>query len=126
MNEELNPKVIDADGAVICEGDTVWTLSGVKRVVAKVGNNPTSGMIGWDGSPWVMFDNGSWTHAKHLTHREPDTRESERTCRNIAVPPKDDGSCQAQHFKCSECGRLHVSIDCVHYCPGCGAKVALT
>ncbi|WP_417352160.1 hypothetical protein [Gordonibacter pamelaeae] len=47
----------------------------------------------------------------------------ERTCRDIAEPPKGGGFWPAPHFKCSECGGEHVSIDYVSYCPNCGAKV---
>lgn len=47
----------------------------------------------------------------------------ERTCRDIAEPPKGGGFWPAPHFKCSECGGEHVSIDYVSYCPKCGAKV---
>ena len=49
--------------------------------------------------------------------------EPERTCRDIAEPPKGGGFWPAPHFKCSECGGEHVSIDYVSYCPKCGAKV---
>lgn len=47
-------------------GDTVLTKSGVERTVAKVGTEHCEGMEGWDGSPWVMFTNGSWMHAKDV------------------------------------------------------------
>lgn len=47
----------------------------------------------------------------------------ERTCRDIAEPPKGGEFWPAPHFKCSECGGEHVSIDYVSYCPKCGAKV---
>lgn len=35
------------------------------------GTKLCEGMGGWDGSPWVMFGNGSWMHARDLTHERP-------------------------------------------------------
>lgn len=65
--------VFDAEGVRIRNGDTVWTKAGIKREVAKVGTEPCEGMEEWDGSPWVMFTNGSWMHSKDVTNREPDS-----------------------------------------------------
>ena len=48
---------------------------------------------------------------------------AERTCRNVHEPPKDSTFWPAPHFKCSECGAVHVSVDYVFYCPNCGARV---
>ena len=45
------------------------------------------------------------------------------TCRNIHEPPKDGMFWPSPHFKCSECGATHVSMDYVYYCPNCGRKV---
>lgn len=70
--------VFDAGGVRTCKGDTVWTFNGIKRTVAKVGTERCNGMIGWDGSPWVMFTNGGWEHAKDVSHNEPDSLEKLR------------------------------------------------
>lgn len=67
------PKVLDADGVPIEVGDAVYTEAGLRRYVAKVGTERCLGMEDWDGSPWVMFGNGSWMHAHDITHREPDS-----------------------------------------------------
>ena len=44
-------------------------------------------------------------------------------CDNIHEPPKDATFWPSPHFKCSECGATHISIDYVFYCPNCGRKV---
>lgn len=72
------PKVLDADGVPIEVGDWVYTEAGMRRKVAKVGTERCLGMEDWDGSPWVMFGNGSWMHAHDITHREPDSLEKLR------------------------------------------------
>ncbi len=48
---------------------------------------------------------------------------AERTCRNVAEPPRSGGFWPSPHFRCSECGEPHVSVNYVDYCPHCGAKV---
>lgn len=45
------------------------------------------------------------------------------TCHNVHEPPKDETFWPAPHFKCSECGATHVSMEYVFYCPNCGRKV---
>lgn len=45
------------------------------------------------------------------------------TCHNVHEPPKDTTFWPVPHFKCSECGATHVSMDYVFYCPNCGRKV---
>ena len=45
------------------------------------------------------------------------------TCHNVHEPPKDTTFWPAPHFKCSECGATHVSMEYVFYCPNCGRKV---
>ena len=45
------------------------------------------------------------------------------TCKNVHEPPKDTTFWQSPHFKCSECGATHVSMEYVFYCPNCGAEV---
>lgn len=72
------PKVLDADGVPIEVGDWVYTEAVLRRKVAKVGTERCLGMEDWDGSPWVMFGNGSWMHAHDITHREPDSLEKLR------------------------------------------------
>ena len=47
----------------------------------------------------------------------------ERTCHNVHEPPKDTTFWPAPHFKCSECGATHVSMEYVFFCPSCGRKV---
>jgi len=44
-------------------------------------------------------------------------------CENVAEPPVNGGFWPAPHFKCSECGHDHVSMDYVDRCPKCGAIV---
>lgn len=70
------PEVLGADGKPIKVGETVYvTDSGIERTVKNFGTKLCEGMDGWDGSPWVMFGNGSWMHARDLTHTPPDTQE---------------------------------------------------
>lgn len=45
------------------------------------------------------------------------------TCRNVHKPPKNTTFWPTPHFKCSECGATHVSMEYVYFCPNCGAKV---
>ena len=44
-------------------------------------------------------------------------------CHNVHEPPKNTTFWPVPHFKCSECGAVHVSMDYVYFCPACGAKV---
>lgn len=82
------PEVLGADGKPIVEGETVYVIeSGIERTVSSVGTQLCEGMDGWDGSPWVMFDNGSWMHARDLTHTPPDTQE--RIDRDAALPARE-------------------------------------
>ena len=46
-----------------------------------------------------------------------------RKCRNVHEPPKDTTFWPAPHFRCSVCGKAHVSTDYVYFCPNCGAEV---
>lgn len=46
-----------------------------------------------------------------------------RTCHNVHEPPRNTEFWPIPHFKCSECGATHVSMDYVFYCPSCGAEV---
>lgn len=71
-------KVLDADGVETNAWDTVYTKLGIKCTVEKIGTQQCEGMEDWDGTPWVMFDNGSWMHAHDVTHREPDSLEKLR------------------------------------------------
>lgn len=68
-------KVLDADGVETKAGDTVYAKSGIKYTVEKIGHQQCEGMEDWDGTPWIMIDNGSWMHAHDVTHREPDSLE---------------------------------------------------
>lgn len=70
------PEVLLGDGNPVSNGDTVYVIeSGIERTVKDFGTRRCDGMDGWDGSPWVMFDNGSWMHARDLTHTPPDTQQ---------------------------------------------------
>lgn len=66
------PEVLLGDGKPVSKGETVYVIeSGIERTVKDFGTKLCEGMDGWDGSPWVMFDNGSWMHARDLTHEHP-------------------------------------------------------
>lgn len=45
------------------------------------------------------------------------------TCHNVHEPPKDTTFWPAPHFKCSECGATHISMNYVFYCPNCGRRI---
>lgn len=65
-------EVLLGDGKPVSKGETVYvTDSGIERTVKGFGTKLCEGMDGWDGSPWVMFDNGSWMRANDLTHERP-------------------------------------------------------
>lgn len=69
-------EVLLGDGKPVSKGETVYvTDSGIERTVKNFGTKLFEGMDGWDGSPWVMFGNGSWMHSRDLTHTPPDTQE---------------------------------------------------
>lgn len=66
------PEVLLGDGKPASKGETVYvTDSGIERTVKDFGTKLCEGMDGWDGYSWVMFDNGSWMHARDLTHERP-------------------------------------------------------
>lgn len=66
------PEVPLGDGMPVSKGETVYVIeSGIERTVKDFGTKLCDGMDGWDGSPWVMFDNGSWMYARDLTHERP-------------------------------------------------------
>lgn len=66
------PEVLLGDGKPVSKGETVHVIeSGIERTVKDFGTKLCDGMDGWDGYPWVMFDNGSWMHARDLTHERP-------------------------------------------------------
>lgn len=66
------PEVPLGDGMPVSKGETVYVIeSGIERTVKDFGTKLCEGMDGWDGSPWVMFGNGSWMHARDLTHERP-------------------------------------------------------
>lgn len=53
-----------------------------------------------------------------------DVLESARdTCHNIHEPPRNTTFWPVPHFRCSKCGKAHVSMDYVFFCPNCGAEV---
>lgn len=65
-------EVLLGDGNPVSKGETVYVIeSGIGRIVSAFGTKLCKGMDGWDGSPWVMFGNGSWMHARDLTHERP-------------------------------------------------------
>lgn len=45
------------------------------------------------------------------------------TCRNVHEPPRNTTFWPVPHFRCSKCGKAHVSVDYVFFCPNCGAEV---
>lgn len=66
------PEVLLGDGKPVSKGETVYVIeSGIERTARDFGTKLCEGMDGWDGSPWVMFDNGSWMRANDLTHERP-------------------------------------------------------
>lgn len=46
------------------------------------------------------------------------------TCHDVSEPPKDGVFWPSPHFRCSECGATHVSLEYVYYCPNCGRQVS--
>jgi hypothetical protein len=53
-----------------------------------------------------------------------DVTMGRETCHDVSEPPKDCAFWPSPHFKCSECGATHVSMEYVYYCPNCGRKVS--
>ena len=69
------PKVLDADGAPIEVGDTVWaTYDGCKHVVKAVCSDGSicPSMLSEDGF-MVKYEEGGWDFAKKVTHERPDS-----------------------------------------------------
>ena len=112
------PEVLLGDGKPVSKGETVYvTDSGIERTVKDFDTKLCEGMDGWDGSPWVMFDNGSWMHARELTHTPPDTQERidadarkdqfeywqcrERECDEC--PAEIEGMSPKKRYGCNDC-----------------------
>lgn len=78
---------------------------------------------------WEMFDCKELVRAPEWDGHSSDdaiTRIAtlgRRKCKNVHEPPKDTPFWPAPHFKCSVCGKTHVSMDYVYFCPNCGAEV---
>lgn len=85
-----------------------------------------------------MFDNSKPDNEKGWNQNERDIDEEMEdlgwvrkntaklgagTCHNVHEPPKDGTFWPSPHFKCSECGATHVSMEYVFHCPNCGRKV---
>ena len=118
------PEVLGADGLPVVAGETVYTETGLERVVTKVGTVACDGMEGWEGTPWVLFDNGSWLHATDVTHTRPDTQESlDQDARKLVdeywgcygvfcadCPAKIDGKTPAQRHNVMSC-QIAKAID---------------
>ena len=69
------PKVLDADGAPIEVGDTVWaTYNGCKHIVMAVCSDGSlhPEMVTDDGC-MVEYEEGLWDFAKKVTHEQPDS-----------------------------------------------------
>lgn len=52
-----------------------------------------------------------------------DGERTNGTCHDVHEPPRTTTFWPTPHFKCSECGEVHVSMQYVFYCPNCGRKV---
>lgn len=83
-----------------------------------------------NGQKWQFFEDRKtgWTHLScRMDYLTPEQAIAATlgagTCHNVHEPPKDTTFWPAPHFKCSVCGRTHVSTDYVFYCPGCGREV---
>lgn len=69
------PKVLDADGAPIEVGDTVWaTYNGCKHIVMALCSDGSlhPEMVTDDGC-MVEYEEGLWDFAKKVTHEQPDS-----------------------------------------------------
>ena len=81
-----------------------------------------------DGHGWtfVEYRDGSFSKltAYHLTPAQAvEATLGRGTCKNVHEPPRNTTFWPAPHFKCSECGATHVSMEYVFYCPNCGREV---
>ena len=45
------------------------------------------------------------------------------TCHDVHELPRNTTFWPSPHFRCSECGAVHVSMEYVVFCPNCGRKV---
>lgn len=83
-----------------------------------------------NGIDWVAIENPD-THRIIVSNFKDELTPAQAiaatlgrgTCRNVHEPPKDTTFWPAPHFKCSVCGKTHVSMDYVYFCPNCGAEV---
>lgn len=83
-----------------------------------------------NGIDWVAIENPD-THRISVSNFKDELTPAQaiaatlgrRKCKNIHEPPKDTTFWPAPHFKCSVCGKTHVSMDYVYFCPNCGAEV---
>ena len=69
------PKVLDADGAPINVGDTVWaTYDGRKHIVMAVcSDGSLHPELVTDDGCMVEYEEGLWDFAKKVTHEQPDS-----------------------------------------------------
>ncbi len=83
------PKVLDADGAPIEVGDTVWTTYGYshQRVVSAVFANGSEEYGIPFGIPAVRYASGGWDRANSVTHERPDSWE--RIEEDAKLAPRD-------------------------------------
>ena len=92
------------DSSIYGTRRTVWTADGVTYVAVEVsGRLKVSGYLAPEQAIAVTL--------------------GRRKCKNVHEPPKDTTFWPAPHFKCSVCGKAHVSMDYVYFCPNCGAEV---
>ena len=101
------PKVLDADGAPIEVGDTVWaTYDGRKHIVMAVCSDGSlhSEMVTDDGC-MVEYEEGLWDFAKKVTHEQPDSWEKLEEDANLGC--RD----YCEKYRLEECDynmRLHI------------------
>ena len=105
-----SPKVLDADGAPIEVGDTVWaTYDGRKHIVMAVCSDGSlhPEMVTDDGC-MVEYKEGLWDFAKKVTHEQPDSWEKlEKDAMGRACELAGSG-----HLRCSDCEWGKEGIGC--------------
>lgn len=74
----------------------------------------------YDDGIVAFFDDFYW---QPTARQAIDATLGRGTCRNVHEPPRNTAFWPIPHFKCSECGATHISMDYVYYCPSCGAEV---
>lgn len=92
--------------------------TGFEHVEWRFGENGSADFNLEFGEPWLAMSGVVSDPAQAV-----EATLGRGTCHNVHVMPRTGAFWPTPHFKCSECGAVHVSMEYVFYCPNCGREV---